>query len=106
MGFPRCSCCCLNMGGIGTKMIVATEVPEVFRICSGAASGLGPWGYAVKRQDAAVLIDVPFFSQKLAQVLHQQAPEGVSHIFLTHDDFVSMSGHAEWKKAFPNAVRV
>merc|ERR1712032_4745 len=96
----------ITMGVVAATAIAATQVPGVFRITSHATSGLGPWGYAVKNGDAMVLVDVPFFSQELAQTLQEEAPGGVSHILLTHDDFVHLSGHEKWKKAFPKAVRV
>jgi len=69
-------------------------------------SGLGPWGYMVTRGPSAILVDVPLYSDDLAAEVCKFAPGGVSHLFLTHDDFVGMSNHASWKQAFPDAVRV
>lgn len=50
---------------------------------------LGPWGYLVVRGDTAVLVDVPYHSNELEAAIRQHAPGGVSHLLLTHDDFVS-----------------
>lgn len=69
-------------------------------------AGLGPWGYMVVKGPSAILVDVPYYSDDLADEVRKLAPRGVSHLLLTHDDFVQMSSHASWKRAFPDAVRV
>ena len=32
--------------------------------------------------------------------MRELSPKGVQQLLLSHDDFVSMSGHAKWQKAF------
>ncbi|CAE7530541.1 nfnB [Symbiodinium pilosum] len=54
----------------------------------------------------AVLVDVPYYSPELAAEVRRQAPGGLSHLLLTHDDFVGMSSHGQWKRDFPELVRV
>lgn len=70
------------------------------------AKSLGPWGYLVTQGTSAVLVDVPYYSEDLADKVRELAPGGVTHLLLTHDDFVQLSDHASWKLAFPDAVRV
>eukprot|EP00408_Alexandrium_pacificum_P022722 CAMPEP_0171183134 /NCGR_PEP_ID=MMETSP0790-20130122/15124_1 /TAXON_ID=2925 /ORGANISM="Alexandrium catenella, Strain OF101" /LENGTH=243 /DNA_ID=CAMNT_0011648105 /DNA_START=46 /DNA_END=777 /DNA_ORIENTATION=+ len=67
---------------------------------------LGPWGYVIVQGGSATLVDVPYYSESLVKEVVQLAPLGVTHLLFTHDDFVGMSGHASWKRAFPGAVRV
>lgn len=69
-------------------------------------TSLGPWGHVVMRGTCAVLVDVPYFSDDLANEVRKLAPGGVTHVLLTHDDFVHLSNHASWKAAFPDAIRV
>ena len=40
-------------------------------------------------EEFAVLVNVPFFSQELAQKVSHFAPRGVSHILFTHNDFAT-----------------
>mmetsp|Transcript_63817 Transcript_63817/g.78039 ORF Transcript_63817/g.78039 Transcript_63817/m.78039 type:complete len:227 (-) Transcript_63817:245-925(-) len=88
--------------------VIETQVPGVLRIGrSGlSADSLGPWGYIVQRGESAVLVDVPYYSRELAEAVREYAPGGVSHLLLTHDDFVHMSDHARWRRAFPELIRV
>lgn len=69
-------------------------------------TSLGPWGYIVMQGRSAVLVDVPYYSNDLLEEVRKLAPDGVTHLFLTHDDFVRMSDHASWKRVYPDAVRV
>mmetsp|Transcript_10339 Transcript_10339/g.23310 ORF Transcript_10339/g.23310 Transcript_10339/m.23310 type:complete len:225 (-) Transcript_10339:23-697(-) len=91
--------------------MLKTRVPGIFRIPSRpgvSPSSLGPWGYLVLQQSlrTAVLIDVPGFSSDLVQEMRSVAPGGVTHLFLSHDDFIGMSNHSAWKKEFPEMIRV
>ena len=90
---------------------------------------LGPWGYLVVRGDKAVLVDVPYhskdspfwwnhhfwptvvsvwqpsFVKELEAAVRKHAPGGVSHLLLTHDDFVSrivvgFSAFGPWRSFF------
>merc|ERR1719343_1549105 len=95
------SVCC--MGAMTSAAAAAflthkTPVPNVHLIGSKSWNGLGPWGYMVVQGKSAILIDVPYYSEKLADEVRQACPDGVSHVFLTHDDFVGMSDHEDWKK--------
>jgi len=69
-------------------------------------TSLGPWGHIVMQGETAMLVDVPYYSEDLVKEVREVAPLGVTHLLFTHDDFVGMSGHASWKAAFPDAVRV
>ncbi|CAK9111198.1 Oxygen-insensitive NAD(P)H nitroreductase [Durusdinium trenchii] len=87
------------------KLFAATSVPGVLRIPGRwvwSENSIGPWGYVVLQEDAATLVDPPYFSQdwELATQIREIAPKGVSHILLTHDDFVGMSGHEQWHQEF------
>ena len=86
---------------MGSKLM-QTQIPGVFRIPGPwvFGNGIGPWGYVVIEEDSAVLVDVPYYSQELAQEIQKYAPKGLKYILLTHDDFVGMSSYVEWKKAF------
>lgn len=70
------------------------------------STSLGPWGYMVMQGQHAILVDVPYYSSELVDEVRKLAPGGVTHILLTHDDFVQMSNHASWKLAFPGSIRV
>mmetsp|Transcript_5778 Transcript_5778/g.8126 ORF Transcript_5778/g.8126 Transcript_5778/m.8126 type:complete len:216 (-) Transcript_5778:175-822(-) len=97
------------MGALAGKMMHPTQVPGIFRIPGRlvlSPDSLGPWGYLVVRGDTAVLVDVPYHSNELEAAIRQHAPGGVSHLLLTHDDFVNMSNHTEWRRSFPDLVRV
>jgi len=87
---------------IASTLLMNTQVPGVFRIPGRGVfgNGIGPWGHVVIEEDSAVLVDVPYYSEELAQEIQKHAPKGLKYILLTHDDFVGMSHYAEWKKAF------
>jgi len=91
-----------SKGAIATNPLVETKVSGVFRIPGHGVSdhGIGPWGHVVFEEDSAVLVDVPYFSEELAQEIRKRAPKGLKYILLTHDDFVRMSPYKEWKSAF------
>ncbi|CAE7775444.1 nfnB [Symbiodinium microadriaticum] len=84
-----------------------TAVPGIVRIPGRSSRSLGPWGHMCLLEDGKViLVDVPYYSPDLAAEVRRQGPGGLSHILLTHDDFVGMSDHGIWKKNFPEVVRV
>ena len=88
---------------MGSKLLMMrTQVPGVFRIPGRGVfgNGIGPWGHVVIEKDSAVLVDVPYYSEELAQEIQKHAPKGLKYILLTHDDFVGMSRYAQWKRAF------
>ena len=92
-----------------SKFLSETQVAGVFRLLGRGVSsdGIGPFGYVIFEEDSAVLVDPPFFSKDLAKEIQKLAPNGLTHVFLTHDDFVGMSGYADWRRAFggqPKAV--
>jgi len=96
-----------------SSLVRATGVAGILRIPGRSWSGtpmtpasLGPWGYLVMQGLSAILIDVLYYSTGLVDEVHKLAPRGITHIFLTHDDFVRMSSHASWKLAFPKVTRV
>ena len=87
---------------MSTELLLPTSAPGVFRIPGHGVfgAGLGPFGHVVFEEDSAVLVDVPYFSEKLAQEIKKHARKGLTHILLTHDDFVFMSRCDKWKMAF------
>mmetsp|Transcript_31701 Transcript_31701/g.47198 ORF Transcript_31701/g.47198 Transcript_31701/m.47198 type:complete len:225 (-) Transcript_31701:49-723(-) len=96
-----------------SSSFLATGVDAVLRIAGRSWFGtpmtptsLGPWGYMVRQGSSAILVDVPYYSDSLVSEVRKLAPHGVTHLLLTHDDFVHMSKHASWKLAFPDLVRV
>eukprot|EP00408_Alexandrium_pacificum_P008209 CAMPEP_0171226770 /NCGR_PEP_ID=MMETSP0790-20130122/37499_1 /TAXON_ID=2925 /ORGANISM="Alexandrium catenella, Strain OF101" /LENGTH=239 /DNA_ID=CAMNT_0011692855 /DNA_START=31 /DNA_END=750 /DNA_ORIENTATION=+ len=99
---------------VQADLFVPTRVNGVLRIPGRTWLGgslitqgsMGPWGYVVVHGQSATLVDVPYYSEGLAKEVRRLAPLGVTHLLLTHDDFVEMSGHALWKRAFPGVIRV
>mmetsp|Transcript_115665 Transcript_115665/g.322229 ORF Transcript_115665/g.322229 Transcript_115665/m.322229 type:complete len:226 (+) Transcript_115665:58-735(+) len=96
-----------------SSLFVVAGIPGILRIPGRSWSGapmapdsLGPWGYVVVQGSSAILVDVPYYSDDLADEVRRLAPDGVTHLLLTHDDFVRMSSHALWKLAFSDLVRV
>jgi len=94
-------------------LLLATKIAAIMRIPGRSWWGspisptsLGPWGHVAVQGRSAVLVDVPYYSKDLVEEVLSLAPDGVTHLFLTHDDFVRMSDHAMWKRAFPDAIRV
>ncbi|CAE7565966.1 nfnB [Symbiodinium sp. CCMP2456] len=84
-----------------------TAVPGILRIPGRSSQSLGPWGHMCLLEDGKViLVDVPYYSPDLAAEVRRQGPGGLSHILLTHDDFVGLSDHGTWKRNFPEVVRV
>eukprot|EP00933_Yihiella_yeosuensis_P056128 TRINITY_DN55163_c0_g1_i1.p1 TRINITY_DN55163_c0_g1~~TRINITY_DN55163_c0_g1_i1.p1 ORF type:complete len:227 (+),score=27.33 TRINITY_DN55163_c0_g1_i1:88-768(+) len=102
------------MAAIACKFFFATQIPSVCRIpghswwgTSLTQTSLGPWGYLLLRDDqTAVAVDMPYYSDKLAEQVKECATGGITHFLFTHDDFLQMSGHDSWHAVFPEAIRV
>lgn len=65
-----------------------------------------PWGFFVQQGEAAALVDVPYFSDDLVEKIKQVAPNGITHILFTHNDFIGMAEPDKWRKAFTSVTRV
>eukprot|EP00416_Gambierdiscus_australes_P035642 CAMPEP_0171100406 /NCGR_PEP_ID=MMETSP0766_2-20121228/52940_1 /TAXON_ID=439317 /ORGANISM="Gambierdiscus australes, Strain CAWD 149" /LENGTH=221 /DNA_ID=CAMNT_0011560229 /DNA_START=22 /DNA_END=687 /DNA_ORIENTATION=+ len=92
-----------------SRLLLPTEVDCILRMPGApnmSPTSLGGWGYVVLQGPSATLIDVPHYSEMLAEEVRKLAPGGVGHILLTHDDWVQLGDHELWKRAFPGAVRV
>ncbi len=87
---------------MSSEFLLETLIPGVLRLPGYGVSSndVGPFGYVIFEKDSAVLLDPPFFSDELAKEIQKRAPNGLTHIFLTHDDFGRMSRYTHWKRAF------
>lgn len=82
--------------------IDSDHIPGVLHLGFHSSETYGATPYLVKKSTGNIMVDVPRYNSRLADLIEQQG--GVKYMVLTHRDDVF--DHDRWKARFPTAQRI